>query len=248
MGTLTANVPRLAEHCPHKLATSCRLTATPRCCACADRRAHTSTYSIYIDGIGFVRRGTRWQSYCWFCREFWNNRVRACGLEAGQTRIPDEPDQSAFLERWFEFHQGFRVVAGEGRKQEKVAVLGEPLRDVAPGELPKTLEELRQGRRRSETEASREVSRRNPASASVEASRSQANVSVEEFLDDLLNELSDDDDTAVRLAFCAIEKKWLTLLACSILVVTDGEGRRQITETAFGQLCRFCRPLRMVEA
>ena len=68
MGTLTAGVPRLAEHCPHKLATSCRLTATPRCCACADVRLHSTTYSVYIDGVGFVQRGTRWQSYCWFCR------------------------------------------------------------------------------------------------------------------------------------------------------------------------------------
>src|SRR5205085_2148466 len=68
MGTLTADVPRLAEHCPHKLPTSCRLTSTPQCCACADRRPHFSTYRMYIDGVGFVSRGTRWQSYCWFCK------------------------------------------------------------------------------------------------------------------------------------------------------------------------------------
>lgn len=34
----------------HKLPTSCRLTATPRCCACLDKRPHATSYSKYIDG------------------------------------------------------------------------------------------------------------------------------------------------------------------------------------------------------
>jgi hypothetical protein len=68
MGTLTADCPRLDTHCPHKLATSCRLTSTPNCCACADERVHSRTYRVYIDGVGFVQRGTRWQGYCWFCK------------------------------------------------------------------------------------------------------------------------------------------------------------------------------------
>jgi hypothetical protein len=68
MGTLTTDCPRLDSHCPHKLATSCRLTSTPNCCACADERAHSRTYAVYIDGVGFVQRGTRWQAYCWFCK------------------------------------------------------------------------------------------------------------------------------------------------------------------------------------
>ncbi len=68
MGTLTADCPRLDTHCDHKLATSCRLTSTHNCCACADERAHSLTYRVYIDGIGFVQRGTRWQGYCWFCK------------------------------------------------------------------------------------------------------------------------------------------------------------------------------------
>jgi hypothetical protein len=68
MGTLTADCPRLDAHCPHKLATSCRLTSTLNCCACADERVHSRTYRVYIDGVGFVNRGTRWQGYCWFCK------------------------------------------------------------------------------------------------------------------------------------------------------------------------------------
>ncbi|KAK5003190.1 hypothetical protein LTR39_006491, partial [Cryomyces antarcticus] len=68
MGTLTAEIPRLSEYCPHKLPTSCRLSSIPNCCACADERAHTYTYLVYVDGVGSVPRGTRWQAYCWFCK------------------------------------------------------------------------------------------------------------------------------------------------------------------------------------
>lgn len=96
MGTLTGNQSRLPGHCDHKLPTSCRLTSIPACCACADERAHAASYSTYIDGVGFVPRGTRWQRYCWFCKEFWEERVRASGLRAGQTRIPEVPDQGGF--------------------------------------------------------------------------------------------------------------------------------------------------------
>lgn len=151
MGTLTAGQPRLAEYCDHKLPTSCRLTSIPECCACADERAHSSAYSVYIDGVGFVQRGTRWQRYCWFCKEFWENRVRASGLRPAQTRIPEVPVQEAFLDRWYEFHRGYRTVTKEDGSEERVAVLGEALREVSPGYLPRTLEELRTGRAANHT-------------------------------------------------------------------------------------------------
>lgn len=133
MGTLTAGQPRLDSYCDHKLPTSCRLSSIGECCACYDERQHTSSYSTYIDGIGYVSRGTRWQRYCWFCKEFWANRVEAAGLDPRQTRIPEVPDQAPFLARWYEFHQGFRVVTREDGSEERIAVLGEDLRDVAPG-------------------------------------------------------------------------------------------------------------------
>lgn len=91
MGTLTADCPRLDAHCDHKLATSCRLTSTHNCCACADERAHSLTYRVYIDGIGFVQRGTRWQGYCWFCKgiiklhydgEIEANKIQSSGATA----------------------------------------------------------------------------------------------------------------------------------------------------------------------
>ena len=118
MGTLTANQPRLPEYCEHKLPTSCRLSSIPNCCACADERAHAASYSTYIDGVGFVPRGTRWQRYCWFCKEFWAERVRVSGLRSGQTRLPEQPDQSAFLERWYEFWRGYRHVKHEDGREE----------------------------------------------------------------------------------------------------------------------------------
>ncbi|EMC98887.1 hypothetical protein BAUCODRAFT_383459 [Baudoinia panamericana UAMH 10762] len=150
MGTLTAGQPRLPGYCDHKLPASCRLTSIPQCCACADERAHSASYSTYIDGIGFVPRGTRWQRYCWFCREFWENRVKVSGLRPAQTKIPEVPDQSEFLDRWYEFHRGYRIVQGDGGGEERVAVLGEDFRNVDPGCLPRTLEELRAGRAASE--------------------------------------------------------------------------------------------------
>ncbi|KAK5174684.1 uncharacterized protein LTR77_001766 [Saxophila tyrrhenica] len=150
MGTLTADQTRLPEYCEHKLPTSCRLTSIPNCCACADERAHSASYSTYIDGIGFVPRGNRWQRYCWFCKEFWQRRVEVSGLRPGQTRIPEVPDQTDFLKKWYEFHEGYRTVEKEDGSEERVAVLGEPFRDVSPGDLPRTVEEMREGRRRGE--------------------------------------------------------------------------------------------------
>ncbi|KAL1305876.1 hypothetical protein AAFC00_004026 [Neodothiora populina] len=149
MGTLTADVERLPGFCDHKLPTSCRLTSIPQCCACADERAHAPSYSTYIDGVGFVPRGTRWQRYCWFCKEFWENRVAATDLRPSQTRIPEVPDQTDFLERWYEFHRGYRLITKDDGSEERAAVLGEPFRDVSPGHLPRTLDELRAGHERS---------------------------------------------------------------------------------------------------
>jgi hypothetical protein len=168
MGTLTAGQPRLDHYCEHKLPTSCRLSSIGECCACYDERPHAATYTTYIDGVGLVPRGTRWQRYCWFCKEFWQARVEASGLRPGQTRIPEVPDQIAFLERWYEFHRGYRVITKEDGTEERVAVLGEDMRAVEPGHLPRTLEELREGRERSAAEAALADQQRHQEIASQE--------------------------------------------------------------------------------
>jgi hypothetical protein len=194
MGTLTADIPRLDAHCPHKLATSCRLTSTPNCCACADERAHSRTYRVYIDGVGFVQRGTRWQGYCWFCKEFWTNRLAATDppLETSQTRVPEIPDQTEFLERWWEFYQGYRTVTREDGTEHRIAVLGEPFKEVSPGFLPRTLAQLRAGVENDATRSENRLRRRRLSSE--EGRPEEPQQSLDEALDSLLQEASDDDE------------------------------------------------------
>ncbi|KAH8724328.1 hypothetical protein GQ44DRAFT_655078 [Phaeosphaeriaceae sp. PMI808] len=193
MGTLTADCPRLDVHCPHKLATSCRLTSTPNCCACADERAHSRTYRVYIDGIGFVQRGTRWQGYCWFCKEFWTNRLAATDppVEISQTRIPEIPDQSEFLERWFEFHQGYRIAKLQDGVEQRMPVMGEPFKEVSPGFLPRTLDQLRAG---VVNDALRPENRHRHQPLPLEEEQpAEPQPSLESALDNLLAEASDDE-------------------------------------------------------
>ena len=181
MGTLTADIPRLDTHCPHKLPSSCRLTSTPNCCACADERPHSTTYRVYIDGVGFVQRGTRWQSYCWFCKSFWDARVSAAGLSPSDTKIPEDPGQDEFCERWFEWHRGWRM---DG--EERVMLEGEPLRDADPGFLPRTREEMERGRRAVlQSDAVRAGRPRETAA--------EPHVSLEDALDELLEEATEDE-------------------------------------------------------
>lgn len=202
MGTLTAGQPRLHHYCEHKLPTSCRLSSLGKCCACSDERAHAvgGTYSVYIDGIGYVPRGTRWQRYCWFCKEFWQHRVQVSGLLPTQTRIPQVPDIRDFLNRWYEFHQGYRVVTHADGSEERVAVLGEDFRHVSPGVLPRTLEELRAGRDRSEAE---ENERRQAAIRERQARErldpdAAIGPSIEETLDQLLESASTEEGGEAR--------------------------------------------------
>jgi hypothetical protein len=77
---------------------------------------------------------------------FWQNRVDATHppITNGQTRVPEVPDQTEFLTKWFEFARGYKIVRREDGSEGRVAVIGEPLRDVPPGQLPRSLNELRQ--------------------------------------------------------------------------------------------------------
>ncbi|KAH7125521.1 hypothetical protein B0J11DRAFT_308344 [Dendryphion nanum] len=194
MGTLTGDCPVLDAHCPHKLATSCRLTSTLNCCACADERSHTLTYRVYIDGVGFVNRGTRWQGYCWFCKEFWNNRLAATypPLQLSQTRVPFIPDQTEFLDKWFEFHRGYRIASLADGTDQRIAVIGEPWKDVSPGFLPRTLDEMRNQRNDASRAANRFL-RRRLSSEDVEPDETPQQ-SLEDALNDLLQEDSEDEE------------------------------------------------------
>ena len=68
--------PASTETCSHKSFTSCQLSTSLPCCACADKRPHwasksvlyTASYPMYIDGVGMTTNGTRWQGYCPSCK------------------------------------------------------------------------------------------------------------------------------------------------------------------------------------
>ncbi|CAD0110163.1 unnamed protein product [Aureobasidium uvarum] len=207
MGTLTADLPRLPEYCDHKLPTSCRLSSIPNCCACADERAHQSSYSTYVDGVGFVARGARWDRYCWPCSrtphvpilslsvltpcsEFWKNRVAQTNLLPTQTRIPQIPDQSEFLQRWYQFYDGYRTVNRPDGVQERVAVLGERFRDVSPGRLPRTLDELRAGQERSDADQRQHVE--------ITTNDAPEGPSLEDALDQMFEEADEEEQNVTR--------------------------------------------------
>jgi hypothetical protein len=103
-----------------------------------------------------------------------------------QTRVPEIPDQTEFLERWWEFYQGYRIAKlGDGSEQ-RIAITGEPLREVSPGFLPRTLDQLRAG---VENDARRPENRlRRRRLSSDEEQPEQPHQSLEDALDDLLLE------------------------------------------------------------
>lgn len=112
---------------------------------------------------------------------FWNTRVEQSGIPPRQTRIPDSPNQDAFTKRWLEFHQGYRIIQTPDGSEERIAVSGEPLKDVDPGVMPRTLDELRAGRLTG-TEVT-PVAENPPALAEVDSGPS-----LDEALDQLLGE------------------------------------------------------------
>lgn len=66
-----------AGACDHKQEIGCELTAVPICCGCADQRPLSSAYLTYVDGSGMRMEGTRWQKYCWRCRDHWRSQELA---------------------------------------------------------------------------------------------------------------------------------------------------------------------------
>ncbi|KAJ4325385.1 hypothetical protein N0V94_000727 [Neodidymelliopsis sp. IMI 364377] len=125
--------------------------------------------------------------------EFWSNRLAATEppLEISQTRIPEIPDQKEFLDRWFEFHQGYRIATRPDGTEQRIAVIGEPLHEVSPGFLPRTLDQLRAGVENDARRPENRLRRRRLTSEDERPAEPQQ--SLEDALDSLLEAESDED-------------------------------------------------------
>ena len=106
-------------------------------------------------------------------------------MEPQQTKIPDRPNQNSFLDKWYEFHRGYRIIPSQDGTESRVAVLGEPWIDVSPGQLPRTLDELRAGRLRSAADSIQFIELAEETTVN--------GPSLEETLDALLNEDEQDN-------------------------------------------------------
>ena len=120
---------------------------------------------------------------------FWDNRLADTDgpTRANETRIPELPDQTEFLQRWFEFYQGYKTVRLEDGSETRVAVLGEAFREVSPGTLPRTLDELRSAGTTFSSVTDRS-SRRQPETQRTAQSTDEPSVSLDDALDELLQE------------------------------------------------------------
>jgi hypothetical protein len=129
--------------------------------------------------------------------EFWNNRLASTDppLEASQTRVPFIPDQAEFLERWFEFHQGYRIIKRPDGSESRIAVIGEPFAEVSPGFLPRTLDQLRSGRENDHRRAENRFQRRRLSSEEEREQSEEPHQTIEEALDNLLEEVSDEESS-----------------------------------------------------
>ncbi|CAO1596765.1 hypothetical protein XANCAGTX0491_000596 [Xanthoria calcicola] len=144
MATL-AEISSAAGQCVHKLPTSCQLTAQLTCCACGDKRPQASSFSRYIDGVGFVLGGKRQERYCPNCQQFWDARIEVSGIPQSITRIPTLPDQTTFIQHWFDWHRGYSIITNPDGTEHRHVLTGESLSQVDIGYLPRTTEEIQAG-------------------------------------------------------------------------------------------------------
>ena len=118
--------------------------------------------------------------------EFWDNRVAAAGLQPQDTQIPGNPEQTEFVSSWFDFHRGYRIDVDQNGQEIRVDMeLGELWRDVDPGYLPRTANEILQGRSRNMQNQPSETRRLISEAPQVQ--------SIDSTLDELLREAEEED-------------------------------------------------------
>jgi hypothetical protein len=130
--------------------------------------------------------GTRWQSYCWPCKTFWDNRIEKSGIPNRDSRIPDYPEQHRFLEYWYRFYLG--LSSNDGTE----LISGEAWRDVDVGCLPRTTFEIIHQSPVSYFEL--EIVGLARATAQARAATQTPLISVQDALDQLLEEVEEDEE------------------------------------------------------
>ena len=58
------------------------------------------------------------------------------------TQIPDRPNISDFLNQWYDWHRGFKVITREDGSEERQSLLGQRLDQTPVGHLPHSLGDL----------------------------------------------------------------------------------------------------------
>ena len=79
---------------------------------------------------------------CLHCTVFWDARIAASHLRQSDTRLPDIPEQSRFIEKWFEWYRGYKTILNEDGTVERRPLHGGSLGEVPPGHLPRSLDEF----------------------------------------------------------------------------------------------------------
>ncbi|KAL8852717.1 MAG: hypothetical protein Q9221_002477 [Calogaya cf. arnoldii] len=77
--------------------------------------------------------------------EFWNARIEVSGISQSSTRIPAVPDQTNFIQEWFDWHRGYSIFTNPDGTEERRSLIGESLSEVEIGYLPRTTEEIQAG-------------------------------------------------------------------------------------------------------
>ncbi len=133
-----------------------------------------------------------------FDLEFWTNRLAATDppLDISHTRIPEIPDQTEFLDKWNEFHQGYRIAKRPDGTETRIAVIGEPFKEVSPGFLPRTLAQLRAGVVNDARRLENRLRRRRLSAAEEQVQEPQQDM--EEMFDALINEAEAEPEQEIQ--------------------------------------------------